>query len=255
MFLRRCLIFFIVFAVFTGCVSTKKVVYFNDIEKRNGADSAGNLQPAIIQNGDILQVTVSTIDKDVSLLFNPNLINNNISSPPNQFGQGYLVDNEGNIELPLTGKIYVKGKTTLAINETIRKELTRFLKNVYVSTRLLNFKVSVLGDVARPGSYNVPNERASLLDALSMAGDMNITAVRDDVMLIRDVDGKKTYTSINMNDSKVLSSPYYYLANNDVIYVKPGPNRVFSSSRGFQLLPATLSALSLVTVLLSLLIK
>ena len=237
--------------LFNSCVSSKSFVYFNDIEKANTSDSVVNLHPLIVQTGDILQITISTIDKEISLLFNPNTINSNSTSLNNQIAQGYLVDNDGLIELPLIGKILVKGKTIAAINEALKIELNKSLKNVFVSTRLVNFKISVLGDVLKPGSYNVPNERVTILEALSLAGDLNMTAVRNDVMLIREIEGKKQYISINLNDSKTLRSPYYYLVNNDVLYVKPGANKAFSNSRGFQLLPTILGALSLVTVIVT----
>ena len=241
--------------LFTGCLNTKSFVYFNDVERLNAVDSSNNLKPLVVQPGDILQITISTIDKDISMLFNPNTINSNSTSLNNQIAQGYMVDDSGNIELPLIGKIYVKGKSTSAINELVKKELEQTLKNAFVSTRLVNFKISVLGDVAKPGSFNVPNERVTLLEALSLAGDLNMTAVRDDIMLVREVDGKKQYVSINLNDSKTLSSPYYYLVNNDVLYVKPGPNKVFANTRSFQLLPTILGALSLITVILTNVIK
>jgi polysaccharide export outer membrane protein len=112
-----------------------------------------------------------------------------------------------------------------------------------------------LGDVARPGAFNLPNERVSLLDALSLAGDLNISAVRDDVMIIREVSGKKQYISVNLNDKNTLSSPYFYLANNDVIYVKPGPTRVFGNSRGFQVFPYVSSVISLLLVVYATLLR
>lgn len=240
----------------SACVNTQKFVYFNDVEKMNAADTSANLQPILIQPGDILQVTVSTIDKDISTLFNPlTTINTSASGGANPISQGYLVDKYGRIELPLVGKIVVKDKTTAEVNDLLKIELDKTIKNAFVATRLLNFRVSVLGDVARPGSFNIPNERVSLLDALSMAGDLNITAIRDDVMLIRERDGRKNYVSINLNDSKTLSSPYFYLQNNDVIYVKPGNNRVTSSTLGYQLLPTILGALSLITVILTSVIR
>jgi polysaccharide biosynthesis/export protein len=241
--------------LFTGCLNTKSFVYFNDAQKLNAVDTSQNLHALQLQPGDILQVTISTIDKDISMLFNPNTINNSSTSLNNQIAQGYLVDEEGNIELPIIGKVMAKGKTTSQVNESLKTELSKTLKNVFVATRLVNFKVSVLGDVARPGSYNVPNERITILEALSLAGDLNITAIRDDVMLIREVNGKKEYVSLDLNNSKTLSSPYYYLANNDVLYVKPGANKVFANTRGFQLLPTVLGALSLITVILTNVIK
>ena len=246
-------VLFVVFAVvMVSCVDTKKFTYFNDLQSLNGVDSTTNLQPILIQPGDILQVTVSTIDREISMLFNPiTTINGAALNNTNSISQGYLVDRNGSIELPLIGKMTVKGRTTSETNDIIKAELDKTIKNAFVATRLLNFRVSVIGDVARPGSFNIPNERVSLLDALSMAGDLNITANRNDVLLIREVEGKKRYVAINLNDSKMLSSPYFYLANNDVVYVKPGQNRLTSSTLGFQLLPTILGALSLITVILT----
>lgn len=237
-----------------SCASTNKYVYFNDLSKEDSLNTTTNLRPLTIQSGDILQVTVSTIDKEISQILNPNsnIAGGNINNP---IPQGNLVDQEGNIELPLIGKIYVRGKSTTEINELIKEELNKTVKNVFVSTRLVNFRISILGDVARPGSFNIPSERVSILDALSMAGDLNISAVRDDIMIIREIEGRKKYAWVNLNNKDVLSSPYFYLANNDVIYVKPGTTRVFGNSRGFQLFPYVSSVISLLLVFYSTLIR
>ncbi|MBC9929409.1 polysaccharide biosynthesis/export family protein [Chitinophaga qingshengii] len=231
-----------------GCTGSRKATYFNDIAATTGTDAVGQYPQLKIQPGDVLQITVSAPDKEVTQLFNPN-----VTTPSGSSGtgidQGYLVDSAGYISLPVAGKLYVKDKTTATINEEVITELSKTLKNVYVSTRMVNFKVSVLGDVAHPGIFRIGAERASILDALSMAGDLNTTAVRNDVMVIREVDGVKHYTTLNLNSSKTLSSPYYYLANNDVVYVKPGPGKQFPTSRLVQLLPAILSVISLATTI------
>jgi len=234
--------------ILSACSTNRKLTYFNDIAAATGTDAANRLPQIHIQPGDVLQITIATYDKEVSLLLNPN----QVSTPGisgNGMEQGYLVDSAGNISLPMVGKLNVQGKTTAAINDQVAQELQKTIKNVYVSTRLVNFQVSVLGDVARPGSFRIGAERASVLDALSMAGDLNVTAKRDDIMIIREVNGVKNYTSINLNDSKMLSSPYYYLVNNDVIYVKPGPGKLFPTSKLLQLLPAILSTISLITTI------
>ena len=219
-------------------------MYFTNISDIK-ADSISFLQPLTVQSGDILQVTISTINPSISALYNP--VANFISASP--AAQGYLVDHEGNIELPQMGKVNVKGKTTEEINGIIKTELEKSIKNAFVATRLLNFKVSVLGDVARPGSFPVSNERISILEALSLAGDANTSAKRDDVLLIREREGKKSYVTLNLNDSRILSSPYYYLSNNDVIYVRPGINKFISASSTVQLLPLLATGLTLILVL------
>ncbi|MVT10611.1 polysaccharide biosynthesis/export family protein [Chitinophaga tropicalis] len=243
------LLLFFALSIFTSCVNTKKITYFNDIEKTNGTETTNKLQPLKIQPGDVLQITITTIDKDISLILNPASVN---SSPMagNGMDPGYIVDSSGYVSLPIVGKIYVKDKTTSEVNSIITAELDKTIRNAYVSTRITNFRISVLGDVAHPGSFKISAERASILDALSMAGDLNVTAVRDDIMVIREVDGVKQYASLNLNDSKTLASPYYYLNNNDVVYVKPGPNKPFGTSKFVQLLPAFIGALSLITTLI-----
>lgn len=254
--MRTIFIGFVLFALccFFGCTSSKQFVYFNDLDRDSG--SVSNVAPAIlVQPGDILQVTISTLDKDISTFFNPSVINANSGIAGGSIQQGYLVDKGGFIDLPMIGKVKVANNSSEQVTEIIRAEVNKTLKNAFVSTRLLNFKVSVLGDVAKPGSFSVANERITLLEALSLAGDLNITALRDDVVLIREAGGRQEYRSVNLNDSKLLSSPYYFLRNNDVIYVKPGPNKSFSSTRGYQLLPIVLSGLSLITVIISSVIR
>jgi polysaccharide export outer membrane protein len=253
MHIKSILLLFLI-AGLASCVNTKKITYFNDVVKANGSDMANQYRQLRVQPGDVIQITITTLDKDVSLIFNPQSAAAS-SSTGIGMDPGYLVDSAGYISLPMVGKVLVKDKTTSEINTLVAQELDKSVRNAYVSTRVTNFRVSVLGDVVRPGSFKVPAERISVLDALSMAGDLNTSAIRDDIMLIREVNGEKQYASLNLNDSKILSSPYYYLNNNDVIYVKPGPNKTFGSSRFVALLPAVISAFSLITTVLILTIK
>lgn len=237
--------------ILSSCESRRRIQYFNNINELPKTDSISYLQPMLVQPGDILQVTISTINKDITALYNPSASFLNASP----VAQGYLVALDGSMVLPEVGKIFVKGKTTEEISSVIRAELDKSIKNAFVSTRISNFRVSVLGDVARPGSFNVTNERVSILEALSMAGDANISARRDEILLIREREGKKSYVTLNLNDSRVLSSPYYYLSNNDVLYVRPGVNKVISSSATVQLLPLIATGLTLILVLYNNVIK
>lgn len=244
---KLCFPLLLVLMILSGCSSTRKITYFNDIATIAGADSAHRMQQLKVQPGDVLQITITTLDKDISQIFNPNMAVSGTSA--NGIDQGYLVDSTGNISLPIIGKINVKDKTTAAINDLVSRELDKTTRNTYVATRLVNFRVSVLGDVARPGAFRIGAERATVLDALSMAGDLNVTAKRNDIMIIREINGVKNYGIINLNESQTLSSPYYYLNNNDIIYVKPGPDRKFASSKLVQLLPAIMSVASLLTTI------
>ena len=152
---RIYLLLVITMSILTGCVSTKKITYFNDIEKMNGEETSHPLPAMRVQPGDVLQITISTIDKDISLILNPA----SISAAPtatNSMDPGYLVDSAGYVILPMAGKVYVKDKTTSDINTLIADELNKTIRNAYVSTRIANYRVSVLGDVAHPGSFKVP---------------------------------------------------------------------------------------------------
>ena len=245
----RILLVFLVATIFTSCTNTKKFIYFNDIEGAYKSDKINNLPSIKIERGDIIQVSISTIDREVSQLLNPTT--NGITGVNNPIAPGYLVDSTGSIEIPLAGKISVTGKTTSEISDIIKTSLNKEIKNILVSTRLMNFRIAVLGSVTRPGSYNVSNDRISILEALSLAGDASINAQRDNILLIREVGGERQYITLNLNDSKTFTSPYFYLANKDVIYVKPEKNRLFASTIGFQILPTIFGALSLGLVIYS----
>ena len=231
---KKILVILFSLIIFSGCINTKRFIYFNDLEKANRTDTITNTNALKIERGDILQITISTIDKDVSQILNPT----GTTAP------GYLVDTTGSIEIPLIGTVNVAGKTITELNYVIKTAANATIKNVFVATRLLNFRISVLGDVARPGTYNISNERISILEALSLAGDVNFGARRDDIMLIREAEGKRQYISIDLNNSKIFSSSNYYLKNKDVVYVKPRVNKLYSST-GFQILPTIFGALSL----------
>lgn len=232
--------FFIVCLIFLcGCANTKKFVYFNDLEKASEVETITNAQSLKIEKGDILQITISTIDRDISQILNP-------TSTYAPSAPGYLVDTTGSVEIPLVGKVYVVGKTTTELNELIKASVSATIKNPFVATRLLNFRISVIGDVAKPGTYNISNERVSILEALSLAGDVNFVARRDDIMIIRESDGKRQIATIDLNSSEAFSSPYYYLRSKDVVYVKPNRKRLFTNTTAFQLLPTIFGALSLI---------
>ncbi len=135
---------------------------------------------------------------------------------------GFLVDNNGNINLPIVGQMKVAGITTTNLAEQLQysKALSIFEKPI-VNVRIMNFKISVLGDVMKPDVFNIQNERITITEALSLAGDLNITAVRNNILLIREINGKREFIPIDLNSKRLFDSPYYYLKNHDVIYVTP----------------------------------
>ncbi len=139
--------------------------------------------------------------------------------------QGFLVDRDGNIELPLVKKIKVAGFTTSQAKEAIRQKAAIYYKEPVVNVRFANFYISILGEVNRPAQYTIPNEKATVLDAIALAGDMTVYGRRENVLLIRELDGKKYATRFNLNSSQVFENPYFYLRQGDVIYVEPNKAR------------------------------
>jgi len=253
-------IFYLILAVLflSSCgVRYKSVPYFIDLPADSVLQEQIKNQTALkIQKNDILAITVSSLNPEASAIFN---LGNTSSIPSNAGGSvnpintanGFLVDQNGAIQLPLIGSVKIEGFTTSQARELIQSKLTTYLKEPVVSLRLVNFKVSVLGDVMRPGVYPVENERISVSEALSMAGDLNITAVRNNVLLIREYQGKRQYVRLNMQSKELFDSPYFYLQNNDVLYIQPGNAKYASVDSSYRNVSIILSALSVIALIIT----
>jgi polysaccharide export outer membrane protein len=236
-------------AFFCSCINTRRATYFNDLP-----DTASYRQLAvpevIIRRNDVLSINVSSPNPDASRLFN--LSNNpqvRSSTPTGDQIEpaGYLVDKDGNVRFLMLGVIKAEGRTRKQLQEEIRNALIdrKLLLEPVVEIRLLNFKVTVLGEVTRPTVITVPNERITLLEALGLAGDLTIFAKRNNVLVIREEDdGVRTTKKLDLGSTELFNSPYYYLRSNDVVYVEPNRARVASATRVTQLLPVIISALT-----------
>lgn len=237
----------------SSCVDTKKAVYFVD-QGNASLKSANSVPPVIIQANDLLSISVNSRDKEATSLFNSfNISGTSYSSSAGTNTQinGYQVDTDGNIKVPFLGTVKAAGLTENGLSTYIATQLVekKLLLDAVVNVRHLNFKVTVLGEVARPAVVTVPNGKISLLEALGLAGDLTIYAKRDNVLLIREEKGEKVTRRIDLNSTDLLTSPYYYLQSNDVVYVEPNKARISASSRSQQLLPAILSGLSFIAIL------
>ena len=197
--------------LFSACQSYKKVPYLQDAEILKQANTqVAPMQDAKLIPGDEVSILVSTSDPVVSQPFNAQ-------------GNTFLLDNEGNINYPVLGKLSMDGLTSREAENLITERLKTYVKErPTVVVRMSGFKVSVLGEVAPPGVYPVVNEQINVLEALAMAGDLTIYGVRDNVKLIREAqDGRKQFVTLNLNDADLLVSPYYQLQQNDILYVTP----------------------------------
>jgi polysaccharide export outer membrane protein len=236
-------IILVLVSLISGCASSKKIDYFQETEGPQLNDSITNYEP-IIQFGDILNINVSSLEPDVAIPFNIFESQNNGVARP----LPYIVNANGNIIFPSIGKFKVSGLTITEITEELNTKLLPFLNDPIINIRLINFKVSVIGEVRAPGSYTVLNERINVIEALALAGDLTIYGERSSITLIREQNGKRTFIDIDITDKALFNSPYFYLTQNDIIYVKANKTRVNSSVVG----PNTYILVSSLSILISL---
>jgi len=223
----------------SACANTKNTTYFQDISdslQRHSQQVAvtGYTDPVIRPN-DLLQISVQTIDPNATSSMGAqststfNVQGSSAAAGSNQAIQGYMVDKDGFVELPLVGKLKLGGLSTEAAREVIKKKAAVYYKDPVVNVRLANFYVSVLGEVTRPSQYIIPNEKASILDAIALAGDLTIYGRRDNVLLIREEEGHKTATRFDLRSATLYENPYFYLRQGDVLYVEANKAKVAAS--------------------------
>ena len=239
----------------TSCVNTKPTTYFN-----NGRDTTiyqkGTDTEALIQKKDILSISITSLNQEASIVFNTT--NNFAISTASVTGintqaNGYLVDANGFIQLPILGSLKADYLTKKELKEKITQLILekKLLVDPIVNIRHLNYEVTVIGEVGKPSVITVPNEKISLIKALGIAGDITIYGKKNNVLLIRETEGKKEVKYINLNSKDFLTSKYYYLQPNDIVYVESNKNKVARVGRGNQLIPVILSSLSVVAIVAS----
>lgn len=243
-----------------SCVNTKKTTYFYNATDTTILSRAEDTASPVIQKNDILSVVITSLNSEASAIFN---LNNNTNSSVvtnagnSANGSGYLVNSDGNIQLPILGNIKVDGQTTKQVKQHVSDILLakKLLIDPIVTVHHLNYEVTVIGEVGKPTVINVPSEKISLLKALGLAGDITIFGKKDNVLLIREINGKRTVKRIDLISPEFLTSPYYYLQPNDVVYVEANKNKVANSSAVRQTLPIILSGISIVLISLDRIIK
>jgi polysaccharide export outer membrane protein len=259
---------FLSFITITSCVNQKQIAYFQKEPNQSDTIAVAKAYVPKIQSGDILDIPIGSLNPLASSFFNPYAVKT--STPDNatqgagsgaaaaaspavvqSSAPGYLVDSAGTIEIPILGRVEAAGLTTSELRDNIKKLLAnKYLKEPTVNVRFLNYKISVMGEVARPSVYVIPNERITLPEALSMAGDLTIYGKRENVLIIRDENGKKEFGRVDLTSRNLYSSPFYYLHANDVVYVEPGKGKVAQTDKVYQILPVALSALSLISIII-----
>jgi polysaccharide export outer membrane protein len=255
------LLFLLIASSLIACQSTKNVTYFQDISALGHSElstSTKYVEP-VIQSDDILSISVFTIDPTTNMVVNQaasqaisttsGSISTVAATPPTS---GFLVDKNGEIDLSIVGKVKVMGLTTSQARDLIKERASVVYTNPNVQVRFANFKVTILGEVTRPASYVIPNEKVTVLDALGLAGDLTIFGKRENVILIRENAGKKEFARLNLNSKEIFNSPYFYLKQNDVLYIEPNKGKAASlNTARIQTLAIIGTALTVLITLIS----
>jgi polysaccharide export outer membrane protein len=242
-------------ALMSSCTSYKNVAYFRNLSdstyiyKDGAIVQTAAYKDVRIQPNDILSVDIRTIDPEVNTALGSTLVTaeKSVNTEMAAAATGYLVDADGNIELPIAGKIKVGGLTTAEAKEQVRQKALKYYKEPVVNVRIINFKVTVLGEVSRPGMYLINGEKATVLDALSQAGDMTIFGKRSNVLLAREENGRKKMIRFDLNATDMFESPYFYLRQGDMLYVQPNRGKAAANdaalARTYTIVASTLSLL------------
>jgi polysaccharide export outer membrane protein len=237
----------------SSCFSNKRLAYFQNLNDTTFTLANRNFEP-LVQKGDILYVGVTSSDPMSAAQFNSAnaiVVQNGANAFPVTTVPGILVGEDGLISLPKIGQVKVSGKTTKDISKDINAQLLPFLKDPVVTVRIMNYRITVLGEVSRPGTVTIPNERITVLEGLGLAGDLTPYGNRHNVLVIRDSSGTQKVHRMNLNDNSIFTSKFYYLQPNDVIYVEPGKTRTLASSNVPLLLPSIISGLSFIVLFLN----
>lgn len=219
----------IALSLFTSCASKKDLVYFQpDSTELN---TSYELNAPKLQPGDILAISVTADDIRATAPFNQISPYNSSGTlqNTNPFIPTYAIDVNGNIDFPKIGKLKLGGKTRTEAMEVLRNEVSKFIVDPGISMEVRNFKITVLGEVKTPGTFPINNDRITILEAIGLAGDLTINGVRNNVLVIREQNGKKEEFRVDLTKRNALNSPVYYLAQNDVIYVEPNGAKIQSS--------------------------
>jgi polysaccharide biosynthesis/export protein len=245
----KCICISLILITLFSCSRQRNLVYFSDLKSQN--ETTGLIlndgEPRILKN-DILNIVVNSTSPESNVMFAFNS-NGNINSGGFYEKEGYRVNDMGSIKFPVLGEIKIDGLTIAQAQNLIEERLNRIVKNAVVNVKFMNFRITVIGEVNHPSTFTVQNEKINLLEALGLAGDMTPFGKRENVLLIRENDGKRMMVRVNLNNKEVLNSPYFYLKQNDVIYIEPDKAKSVEYSNNNRMMPLIVAAISAVAVL------
>lgn len=259
--LKQCFPAALLLCFLCGCASQKQISYLQDVPENYNQEISADYDIRVASD-DLIAIMVNSKDPELAQMFNLPMVSYQVNNNASGYsgGQnrilGYLVDKEGCIHFPQLGALKVRGMTRTELTDYIGNQLIErgFMKDPIVTVQFLNFKVSVLGEVTRPGTFDVTSDRITLLDALSRAGDLTIYGKRENVKVIREENGKRMVATVDLRSANLLSSPYYYLKQNDVVYVEPNKakagQREINQNRTIGTFASILSVLISITALI-----
>ena len=234
-FLQKTL-FFLFLILFFSCKPREELVYYQNIDGLKSAEKLNSYEIKI-QPDDLLMIIVSSDDAESASPFNLTT-----ASVPSSAGmttfvgqqaiQTYLVDANGVIMFPVLGNLQVGGLSRTELLQLLETKISKYIKNPIITLRRLNFKVSIQGEVNAPGTYTINSDRVTLIELISMGRDLTIYGKRDNILIIRDINGVKSYNRVDITKADFINSPFYYLAQNDVVYVEPSKIRINGAAVG-----------------------
>ena len=219
-----------------SCATKDDVVYFNGMSSADNSIGLDSYSPTY-HIDDELVIIVNALDSEAARPFNKSSVSVStdlLDARGRERIQTYRIDPDGNVNFPVLGKIKLAGLNRSQATILLQEKLTDYIKDPIVDIETVNYRITVLGEVARPGTFTATNERITLVEALALAGDLTIYGERENVLVIQDYDGKKTYTRVNLKSDDLFNSPVYYLSQNDVVYVEPNKTRAKNSAIGAQ---------------------
>ncbi len=242
--LASCLLFFFMLVLFASCGSSKDIIYFQKAESEYNATKDASKYEVHITNNDNLLITVTSKNPQATEIFNILKLDRSVSDNVLKW-QGYLVDQSGNINFPLIGQIHLGGLTKAQAEKILQDKISSYIEDPVVNIRFMNYKVTVLGEVTRPGAYTIDDEKLTIVQSLGLAGDLTIYGNRHDIMVCREVAGQKKFYRVDITSPDIFNSPVYYLQQNDIVYVEPNKAKVRNSTNYIQNFSLGISVISL----------
>ena len=254
---HKLVLFIVGLLFFASCSAPRNLAYFDNLrEEKVYTEKIANEAEAKIQPGDLLSINVTSLSPESNILFNkgslPTASNANVSGVTYvQETEGYLVDKSGSVVLPILGKVKLENLTREEAETQLTASLQTYLKEPVVNVRFRNFKVTVIGEVNRPSTFQVADGNVNILEALGMAGDMTAFGKRENVLVIRETKDERSMVRLNLNNKDILKSPFFNLQQNDIVYVEPHKARAAQASTNARNISLILGAISVITVVIS----